>query len=64
MDWWVANPAFNSQAPSDELAASLNKIDERCWGGWNQPWRRRVIEFSQARPYMSRFSMPEDKVPL
>ena len=29
IDWWVANPAFNSQLPSEELAASLNKIDER-----------------------------------
>ncbi|MGD0217745.1 MAG: gas vesicle protein [Desulfobaccales bacterium] len=29
IDWWVANPAFNSQAPSEELAASLNKIDAR-----------------------------------
>ncbi len=29
IDWWAANPAFNSQAPSGELAASLNKIDER-----------------------------------
>jgi hypothetical protein len=29
IDWWIANPAFNSQAPSEELAASLNKIDER-----------------------------------
>ena len=27
MDWWVANPAFNP--PSDDLAASLSKIDER-----------------------------------
>jgi hypothetical protein len=29
IDWWVANPAFNPQAPSEELAASLNKIDAR-----------------------------------
>ncbi|MDP1760779.1 MAG: gas vesicle protein [Deltaproteobacteria bacterium] len=29
IDWWVANPAFNSQLPSEELAASLTKIDER-----------------------------------
>jgi hypothetical protein len=29
IDWWVANPAFNSQTPSEELAASLNKIDAR-----------------------------------
>jgi len=29
IDWWIANPAFNSQAPSEELAASLNKIDAR-----------------------------------
>ena len=29
IDWWVANPAFNSQVPSEELAASLNKIDAR-----------------------------------
>jgi len=29
IDWWAANPAFNSQAPSEELAASLNKIDQR-----------------------------------
>jgi hypothetical protein len=29
IDWWVANPAFNFQAPSEELAASLNKIDTR-----------------------------------
>ena len=29
IDWWVANPAFNAQAPSEELAASLNKIDAR-----------------------------------
>ena len=29
IDWWVANPAFNSQANSEELAASLNKIDAR-----------------------------------
>ena len=29
IDWWVANPAFNSQATSEELAASLNKIDAR-----------------------------------
>jgi hypothetical protein len=29
IDWWAANPAFNSQAPSEELAASLNKIDAR-----------------------------------
>ena len=29
IDWWVANPAFNSQAYSEELAASFNKIDQR-----------------------------------
>jgi hypothetical protein len=29
IDWWVANPAFNCQAPPEELAASLNKIDAR-----------------------------------
>jgi hypothetical protein len=29
IDWWVANPAFTSPAPSEELAASLNKIDAR-----------------------------------
>ena len=29
MDWWVANPAFSPQSPSDDLAASLAKIDER-----------------------------------
>ncbi len=29
IDWWAANPAFNSEAPAGELAASLNKIDER-----------------------------------
>ena len=29
IDWWVANPAFNSPVPSEELAASLNKIDAR-----------------------------------
>jgi hypothetical protein len=29
IDWWVANPAFNSQVPAEELAASLNKIDAR-----------------------------------
>ena len=29
IDWWAANPAFNSQAPSEELAASLNQIDQR-----------------------------------
>jgi hypothetical protein len=27
MDWWVVNPALNP--PSDDLAASLSKIDER-----------------------------------
>jgi hypothetical protein len=29
MDWWVTNPAFNTQAPLEELAPSLAKIDER-----------------------------------
>lgn len=29
MDWWAANPAFSPQVPSQELAASLAKIDER-----------------------------------
>jgi hypothetical protein len=29
IDWWAANPAFNSQAPSEELAASLARIDDR-----------------------------------
>ena len=29
IDWWAANPAFNSQVPGEELAASLNKIDAR-----------------------------------
>jgi hypothetical protein len=29
MDWWRTNPAFNPQAPTEELAASFNKIDER-----------------------------------
>jgi hypothetical protein len=29
MDWWVTNPAFSPQAPSEELAASLARIDER-----------------------------------
>ncbi len=29
MDWWVTNPAFNSQAPAEGLAPSLAKIDER-----------------------------------
>jgi len=29
IDWWAANPAFSSQAPPEELAASLGKIDER-----------------------------------
>ncbi len=27
MDWWAANPAFNPA--SEDLAASLSKIDER-----------------------------------
>ncbi|MCX5891786.1 MAG: gas vesicle protein, partial [Deltaproteobacteria bacterium] len=29
IDWWVANPAFSPQAHTDELAASLGKIDAR-----------------------------------
>ena len=29
MDWWVAKPAFSAQAPSEDLTASLSKIDER-----------------------------------
>ena len=29
MDWWAGNPAFSPQASSDQLAASLTKIDER-----------------------------------
>lgn len=29
IDWWVANPAFNPQTPSEELATSLGKISER-----------------------------------
>ena len=29
MDWWRTNPAFSPQAPSEDLAASLAKIDER-----------------------------------
>jgi hypothetical protein len=29
IDWWAANPAFSPQAHSEELAASLSKIDER-----------------------------------
>jgi hypothetical protein len=29
MDWWAGNPAFNPQAPTEELAASLSKIDQR-----------------------------------
>ena len=29
MDWWVANPAFSPQAPGDEMAASLARIDAR-----------------------------------
>ncbi|MBM4274959.1 MAG: gas vesicle protein [Deltaproteobacteria bacterium] len=29
MDWWTTNPAFSPQAPSEELAASLAKIDKR-----------------------------------
>ena len=29
INWWVANPAFSPHAPSEELAASLARIDER-----------------------------------
>jgi hypothetical protein len=29
LDWWVANPAFCPTASSEELAASLTRIDER-----------------------------------
>ena len=29
IDWWVANPSFSPQAPTEELAASLARIDER-----------------------------------
>lgn len=29
MDWWAANPAFSPQAPAEDLAASLGKIDAR-----------------------------------
>jgi hypothetical protein len=29
MDWWAGNPAFSSQAPTAEVAASLAKIDAR-----------------------------------
>jgi hypothetical protein len=29
IDWWVANPAFSSQAPSEELGASLGKMEAR-----------------------------------
>jgi hypothetical protein len=29
LDWWVANPAFNPPASSEELSASLTRIDER-----------------------------------
>ena len=29
MDWWAGNPAFSPQTTSENLAASLNKIDER-----------------------------------
>ena len=29
LDWWVANPAFGPPAPSEELSASLARIDER-----------------------------------
>jgi hypothetical protein len=29
MDWWAANPAFSPQAPAEDLAASLSKIDAR-----------------------------------
>jgi len=29
IDWWAANPAFSPQAPSEDLAASLTKIEAR-----------------------------------
>jgi len=29
MDWWAGNPAFSPQTPSEDLAASLSRIDER-----------------------------------
>lgn len=29
MDWWVANPAFAPQPPSEALTASVARIDER-----------------------------------
>lgn len=29
MDWWVTHPAFNSKAQPANLAASLEKIDQR-----------------------------------
>jgi Gas vesicle protein len=29
MDWWAGNPAFSPQASSEDLAASLSKIDAR-----------------------------------
>jgi hypothetical protein len=29
IDWWAANPAFSPRAPSEDLASSLAKIDER-----------------------------------
>jgi len=29
MDWWVANPAFSPQPQTQDLAASLARIDER-----------------------------------
>jgi hypothetical protein len=29
MDWWAGNPAFSPQTPSEALAASLARIDER-----------------------------------
>ncbi len=29
LDWWAGNPAFASQAPPQDLAASLARMDER-----------------------------------
>jgi hypothetical protein len=29
IDWWAANPAFSPKTPTEELAASLAKIDAR-----------------------------------
>ena len=44
IDWWVANPAFNSRPLRKNWRPPLTR-STRAWGAWNLPWPWPAPEF-------------------